>query len=220
MSKFGKCFVSTVLGALFLCLSCINAYAVPSDIEKGDASAVSIYYNEPDFFNEDEWRYDDTMKAAAIPNVCEIDANFTPDDVLNSSARSTSKPTSFWDLTKKKYNASLLQVSCVNVLYTNYYFNCNSNRELYVDYSLYSDTGREVALTIRLYDLDKKTYLDWKTDYFNNVDHPSSTKGPFTGAMYFYNIDIGTRYAIAFLSNKHPDSWTADMLHGSAVIHH
>ncbi len=209
-----------VIGTLFACLLCTNAYATPSNMEMENTSTISLITDDFDFFNKDEWRYDDTIKATAIPINSDINNKLTSNDVLNSSARSTSKPTSFWDLTSKQYNASLVQVSCITPLYTNYYFNCNSKRELYVNYSLYSNTGRQVKCTIRLYDLDKKTYLDWDTDYFSNVDDPASTKGPFTGGMYFYNIDIGTRYAIAFLSNKHPSSASWDMLHGSAIIHH
>lgn len=218
MKKISKRIISILISALLTAMLCLQVSATSIGIEETSYMSEARY--DFNFNNLDEWQYDNTVKAAALSNSHFISSQSMTADILNSSARSTSKPTIFWDLSSKQYKASLVEVSCVKPLYTNYYFNCNDNRELYVDYSLYSKTGREVKCTIRLYDLDKKTYLDWDTDYFSNVDEPASSEGPFTGGMYFYNIDIGTRYAIAFLSNKHPSSASWDMLCGSATIHH
>lgn len=58
-----------------------------------------------------------------------------PVDVLNSSLRSTSVPTRYWNLASSAYTGNLVEVR-VNWLYTNYYFAPNSSGILYLDYNI------------------------------------------------------------------------------------
>lgn len=132
------------------------------------------------------------------------------DDYLNGNMRSTSKPTKFYDLLKSDYNANLELVG-EDWLYTNYYFYGNSEGELHVTYTVYSNTGRAAKLKIGLYDLDdKRMETSWTSS--------GSTLAGITESFYFYNLDKTHKYAVAFTSVY--DGLTHEYLHGSAVISH
>ena len=147
-----------------------------------------------------------------VLNDCSVvdDANYT--EILNGSIQtySLSKPTKYYNLANLSYKASLEVVGNA-WLYTNYYFYPNSSGTIYVNYTIYSDTGRATKMKIGFYDL---TDNEWDAYYTTN----GSTISGISGKMYAYNLDKGHKYAVAFYSVY--DGWTHDTVHGSAVISH
>lgn len=138
------------------------------------------------------------------------DANYT--EILNGNIQtySLSKPTQYYNLSNSNYKASLEVVGNA-WLYTNYYFYPNSSGRIYVNYTIYSDTGRATKMKIGFYDLTDK---EWDAYYTTN----GSTLSGISGKMYAYNLDKNHKYAVAFYSVY--DGWTHDTVHGSAVISH
>lgn len=148
-----------------------------------------------------------TESAIAISHVdCITGESF--DDTLNGNMRGLNIPTQFWDLGDANYNADLEYLN-VNWVYTNYYFEPNLDGELYVTYTIFSDTGRPTQLAVGLYDLDdQRMETTWTSS--------GSTRDGITEGFKFINMDISHRYAIAFTAVY--DGLSHDSIHGSAVI--
>lgn len=123
--------------------------------------------------------------------------------------QSTEVPKSFFDLSRKNYDATLTLVG-KNVLYTNYYFKPNSDGKLNVNYSIRTDGRKGGAyLKIVLYDIaQKKTATTWTSDLL-------SWTGDNNGSMYFYNLDPNKNYAVGFTS---VENTVRTELEGTATI--
>lgn len=132
------------------------------------------------------------------------------DDYLNGSVRSTSLPKDPYDLSAYDYYASLDYVN-KSWLYTNFHFKPNDNGEIYVQYTIYSDTGRPTPMEIGVYDLDAKKMAVTTTS-------GDSTLNGITEAVRFYNLNKDHKYAVAFTAVS--DGFSFDSIHGSATISH
>lgn len=153
---------------------------------------------------------------AASTSMLPVDSEVTSEakvsfkDNLNGNTRSTSIPTSFFDLGMRDYEATLEYVN-LNWLYTNYYFAPNPDGEIHVEYTIYSNTGRPTPMAIGLYNMDNEEMeVEWVTE--------SATRDGITGSMYFYDLDPAYRYAIAFTAVW--DGFSHDAVSGTATISH
>lgn len=135
-----------------------------------------------------------------------IDFNALP-TISAPLARSTSRPTNPFDLSKKDYEATLTLVS-TSWLYTNFYFKPNSEGRIYVDCTI--DSGI-AAQTIRMGILDMDTkQISYYEYYVTSVGDRLDT--------YFYNLDPAKNYAVCWISVY--DHFTHTSFSGSATISH
>lgn len=156
-----------------------------------------------------EFECDDPRAESYPEGNCENNSRF--DDTLNANDRSLSIPTDFYDLSLSDYYASLVCVGS-GWLFTNYYFYCNSNNEIYVNYSIYSDTGRPTMMDVGLYDLDlHRIVATWRSS-------GTQLLIPLEEGFRFINLDSSHKYAVAFIAVF--DGFSHDTVHGSAVINH
>lgn len=115
-----------------------------------------------------------------------------PGDV---NQRSTEVPTEFCDVSSNTYKATLDEVTNMNWLYTNCYFNCSSVGELYVKYKVSRTHVNEAKLRIGIYDITAGTsytaFLTSELPYFYTDD-------PLEEQMYFSGLNSTHNYAVCF----------------------
>lgn len=155
-------------------------------------------------FAEEENRV--VVRVEAVSETKEISA-FDTMDVLNGMQKSTSKPKSYWDLGDESYSATLTQVG-TNYLYTNYYFHCNSDGELYVDVDVKSEGSG--TMIVGVYNItDKKD--EGNVSFATNADGVSRT-------VQISNLSSEDHYAIYFCSQY--NGTNVVYMTGSAVVYH
>ena len=115
-------------------------------------------------------------------------------DVLIEGAKSTSVPTSFWNLAGNPYTATIVEMRHTS-LYTNYYFRPNSANKINVTYTFYNTGASGYYVTIGLYDMvQKKVVSSWNTDRIGG--------GSTSNTIGFFNLVSGRNYAIKFTPEK------------------
>lgn len=183
MKKIIKKVISICISAsMMVTLAATTVSAETNDLSPSVEFVDSITYNEPSVYN----------------------------DHLNGNMRSLSLPTAFHDLSEYDYWATLDEVK-LHWLYTNYYFKPNDDSEIYVQYTIYSDTGRPTQMKIGMYDLDtEKMVVTWTSK--------ESTLDGVTGSVRFYNLNKDHRYAVAFTAVY--DGMSHDSVHGNAEVSH
>lgn len=136
------------------------------------------------------------------------EGNHNYDDYLDARLRSTSVPSSYWNLSNSSYNANLVQVGA-GWLYTNYYFKSNSSGKIHIEGMVYSNTGRPTQVKVGLYNLDKGKVVQ-------SYIVTSSLNGQYFSHT-FSGLSTSAKYAIAFICIY--DGFTRDTVHGSANIY-
>lgn len=152
--------------------------------------------------------YEPGVEPAEIEEVA-IDVSL--EDAISGVSRSLSKPTEFWDLSRRNYSGRL-DVVGIDRLYSNYYFSPNANNKINVTYTIYSDTGRATKMVVGLYDItdNRQTSAKWTSN--------GATREGITESFNFINLNPEHHYAITFQAVF--DGISRDTVHGTATIRH
>lgn len=131
-------------------------------------------------------------------------------DEINDMARGTAIPSEEWDFNEDgAYHANLDEVASTTWLYTNYFFYCSDDGEIYVKYRVKRNSNSYIKMRISVYDLTTDTsYNAFLTDYL-----PISSY--LTNQMYFSGLNSSHQYAIRFIVNWEIDPST---ISGDALI--
>lgn len=159
---------------------------------------------------------EDFYKSTGDGNVAVLQETSDITETLVGSPDSTSlcelsKPTTFYNLSKKYYKASM---QCIGTswLYTNYYFKPNSNKKINVNYSLYSTKGSATNVIIGIFDLSNNSKLISKRTISNIYGSGKSGSFSFTG------LNKSHKYTVAFCVSS--GGWSVKNAYGSAKIYH
>lgn len=130
-----------------------------------------------------------------------------PVDVLNSSLRSTSVPTRYWNLASSAYTGNLVEVR-VNWLYTNYYFAPNSSGILYLDYNIRPVNTTGTQMQIGVYNISTGKFVKYYT-----------TGGvPTAACIQIKGLNTDQHYALAFTAVRDPLPYNA--VQGTIQVYH
>lgn len=145
--------------------------------------------------------------SACAEEINDEDSKIVFDDTLNSSLRSLSKPTKYWNLNNNIYKANLELVSST-WLYTNYYFHCNSSGKILVEGMVYSDSGRPTQFKVGVYSLTTNRLIETFT-----------VEASLNGTYFthsFNGLSTSSKFAVAFGTVF--DGFTHDSVHGWCYV--
>ena len=150
--------------------------------------------------------YSDIAESTDIPNntIHLGQPVIQTDGFVPISPASTSIPTQYWNLANSNYPATIDYVA-ISWLYTNCYFKTNANGQIFVQYTIYSSTGRSTPMKVGIYDLTTSTLsIVWTS--------AGATLAGITEGIYISNLNTTHNYAICFTTG------IPDGVFGSAII--
>lgn len=132
------------------------------------------------------------------------------DDVLDARLKSTSLPTSYFNLSTGSYNAYIQYVTR-SWLYTSKYFHCNGNGQLYIRWNLHSNTGYSTPAKIGVYDMTIGQMV-------SITQTPDLSSQGRSGTVIVSGLTSGHNYAVAFTAVQ--SGIGTDSIGGTASISH
>lgn len=130
-----------------------------------------------------------------------------PSDVLNSSFRSTTKPTKYWNLASKDYTGNLIEVRA-SWLYTNYYFSPNNSGALNLDYNISPINMNGTKMKIGIYNKSTDKFVK----YYTTGGVPTAACIRVTG------LNKNQHYAFAFTAVRDPNAYNG--IRGTIRVYH
>lgn len=129
------------------------------------------------------------------------------DIIGESSTKSLSIPTAYWNLSSSDYHGTLTEVR-VNWLYTNYYFYPNSSGKLYLDYDIEPINVAGTKMYIRVYDITTSSEVALYT----------SGGSPTSSCIQVSGLNTSHKYAFAFRAKK--DLGAYNGVKGTITVYH